>query len=235
MRFKRQKYNSFEEQSALNLDSLVDIISNTLGVIILLMLISFMLPKNLSTNKTHENKIIVDSKKIVNNYTEIFSEGNKTLVLPHKHLTDNYSFAVIFLYKNQVIFADTKSILIDNLSSEHIDLDNRFIYGDYIVGYEKVPIGDAGNVFLEFTLAAEGITINEKSNLKELIGNDFLKNYPPKKTLAIVISYPSGHHLFPDMIKYLKDNNYLVSWYLEKERFTFYFGQSYQGIPVESD
>jgi len=213
----KKRVNKKSSIEYFNLDSLIDIISNTLGIVILLTLVSLVLPKHLE-NELQQNKIMEE----------------KLLAVSHVAATKYNVF--FFAYNNRVIYVDLNEAIYSLLKNTPDNIDHARISRPYYdITFESVKAGDIKNLWTSLTLKDSAVTTSLKPDLSDL--NMFSANakFPPGETMSVIIAYPSAHEAACQAVNHLKKLGYKTSLSLHEYAFTYTFGYSHYSTMIKAD
>lgn len=221
----------FDDDRGMSYESLADIISNMLAVVIFIAVISVMLPR---TSEDGSRKSFPSAHSPSENYgpEREVNLTDRTRTLPLKHLLNLRNQLFFFAYRNHLIYVDQNEIvakfldkLSDNMDGESVNM------GAYRVRYFQVPEGDARNHWFQYELDMN-LSVAKEPDMSDIEEYGIFQRYPPADTQVILISYPSAHELVTQMISRFKDAGFHVSWTPQTSRFVHVYGYSHQGLKV---
>jgi len=212
-----RKRNFKKDGDYFSLDSLIDIISNTLGIVILLTLVSMVLPKKMELDQQARKQ----------------AEAKQLAV---SHVVNTKYNIFFFAYHNRLIFVDLNDAIYSLLKKVPDNLENaRFDSKYYSIRFESVKLGDIKNHWTILTLKDSAVPLSEKIDLADLDKFQITSKFPPAETMAVIIAYPSAHEAACETIRRLKDLGYKTSLSLHEYSFEYSFGYSHYSTMIKAD
>lgn len=212
-----KKRNLKKSGELFSLDSLIDIISNTLGIVILLTLVSMVLPKKLEVDQ--QERKLAEAKQ-----------------LAVSHVVNTKFNIFFFAYHNRLIFVDLNQAIYSLLKKVPDNLDDaRFESKYYNIRFESVKLGDIKNHWTILKLKDSAVPESKSPDLSDLDKFQIAAQFPPSETMAVIIAYPSAHEAACETISRLKKLGYKTSLSLHEYSFEYSFGYSHYSTMIKAD
>lgn len=212
-----RKRNIKKSNEFFSLDSLIDIISNTLGIVILLTLVSMILPKNMK-NDLQMRKIAEEKQLAVS------------------HIVNTKFNIFFFAYNNRLIFVDLNAAVYSLLKRVPQNFNQAVVTGKfYDIKFESVKLGDIKNHWTVLTLKDKAVPESKTADLSDLERFQISSKYPPQETMAVIIAYPSAHEVTCEAIRRLKKLGYRTSLALHEYSYKYTFGYSHYSTMIKAD
>lgn len=212
----------------LNMDSLLDIISNVLGIMIFLAIIIVLLPSST------EDKIIEVESLTESEFDFLHTRMPVIVDIPWSRMEDYDNIVISIAYDDHLIYIDFARVysgLKDYIKGSFYF--EREIDGLFNITSIPVNIGDAKNAWLSFSPPEQRHLVNS-DKYSEL--NEVVQNLPPSRTRLVFFVYPSGHNVFFSSYHKYRKQGYNISWFaIPSEQNKHYIGYSYDGTKVEAE
>ncbi len=218
----RNRNNTIE----FNYGSLLDIISNVLGIIIFLAVIIMLLPSSTKEKAIEIINISKEEKMYLNKRMPVIVD------IPWSRMEDYDNIVLAIIYDEHAIYIDFES-LYQRLKEQsrdtfyfEKDIDNL-----YRISTLPVKSGDAKNAWFAFSPPSDH---SDQKKYKSL--DAVLSQLNPLKTRIVFFVYPSGHGKFYELYYNYRDLGFNISWFAvpgEDER--HYIGYSYDGTKVQAE
>ncbi len=205
--------------------TLLDIISNVLGIMIFLAVIIMLLP---SSKRDKPREITSLAQR-----TEIFLHKKMPVIvdIPWSRMEEYENIILAVVYKDCIIPVDFERIY-DKLRDES---KNTFYFEKniddlFVITTIPVSLGDAKNAWFSFSPPYD-----KKREASQGIDEE-IKGLNPSKTRMVFFVYQDGHEIFYDYYYKYRDLGFNISWFaMQNHDNRHYIGYSYEGTKVQAE
>lgn len=210
----------------LNYDSLLDIISNILGIMIFLAIIIVLLPSST------EQKVIEVQNITESEHPYLHQKMPVIVDIPWSRMEEYENIVIAIAYDKHLIHIDFE-LIYNRLKHQaentfYFDKDIKDLYN---ISSYPVVLGDAKNAWFSFSPPDSRHAEKAYKPLDEIVAP-----LSPSKTRMVFFVYPSGHEIFHDYYHRYRKSGYNISWFaIPSEEDRHFIGYSHDGTKVEAE
>lgn len=215
-----------EDSIEFNNNSLLDIISNVLGIMIFLAVIIVLLPSSTKEKPVKIENITESEHAYLHKRMPVIVD------IPWSRMEEYENIVLSIVYEEHIIYIDFEH-LYQSLKNEVRDSFTleRDIENLYNVSAVPVRLGDAKNAWFSFSPPpyTEGIKIYKDFD-------SVLDPLAPARTRLVFFVYSSGHDTFLYYYYKYRSKGFNISWFaMPSPEARHYIGYSFDGIKVQAE